>query len=925
MAADATGGKDVFSCPACGQRHRASLSALREGRGSQLRATCSACREAMLVEWRDGAPAVRLAGGEASASRATPVPAGAAAPAVATAASAGGTPAEARAATRAAPPPDASRGPALRAGPTGSAKKPRSARPEGSERLETPEPEVQAEFPPGTRIGRYELAEAIGHGGTGSVYRAFDSTTNRYVALKILAKELRGQKNDRFLREIEVQANLRHPHVMPVFDRGEHDGRPYFTMELLYRPFTLTDVIALARDGTLFKYATLAPLADLRQLVRTVLLPVSDGIYVSNVENGVIHRDLKPDNVLIDSRTLRAYVIDFGICHVIERPGRSFQTTVVAPTTEEAGIVGTPRFLAPEQARGSVHERTDVWGLGAILRTALTGEPPIAAASAITRAELRRRIEALREAEAAARAAGDEGKASLCAEKLARLEDQGVRPLDAIFQDARAGTYVPLPEGTPEALASIVHRAMAVRPTDRYGDARAFAADLQAWLAGAKHAEAVGGLGPSVRRRAAVRSAATLAAILGAGALGFGLGWVLAPRGREAVAQARAAEATSDVRWALARAQAMSAPAVAATRSPRDAALAHDLLKGVVDDAARRLEALGEAPGVEAARAEARAAAARLAPAEVRWSAPGEPRATLFDLVRDVSVETTPGTLSLAPGEYRLVLSDAVRVPLRVPFRLRPEGGAAPAGGGLEDVVLPLAPGDVPEGYALVLGGRVEPRGAPVSAAIPAAQVAPFLLGRTEVRNREYSAWLETIVDEKERAARVPAEGFEPDAREPGHFRSLEGFGDLPVVGVSGDDAAAYLAWRSTREGAVVRLPTEAEWVLAAGGALDGTLLASGSSGDLGDPTVAAALTGSLRSAEPAAGEPAEMSPYGAHRMLGNARELVTALEGDAPYLAKGAAVGDQPVEAAARIVRPVARGARDPRTGFRAVRELPR
>src|SRR5207248_9999154 len=113
------------------------------------------------------------------------------------------------------------------------------------------------------------------------VYRAFDATTNRYVALKVLAQGLSESMRQRFLREIEVQANLRHANLMPVFDRGEHDGRPYFTMELLYRPFTLTEVVERGRDGTLSRYATLRHLEDVERLVRDVLLPVADGIYVA--------------------------------------------------------------------------------------------------------------------------------------------------------------------------------------------------------------------------------------------------------------------------------------------------------------------------------------------------------------------------------------------------------------------------------------------------------------------------------------------------------------------------------------------------------------------------------------------------------------------------------------------------------------------
>jgi hypothetical protein len=164
----------VFECPACAQRHRADLTPLATGKSAAMRTTCAGCRRTLVVEWREGGPLVRVAGEPAAIDSSTPVP-------------------------------ETRRGPRRRRLPEGSAEA------EG-----TPEAqEVPAEFAPGTSIGRYRLEQAIGHGGTGTVYRAFDPTTNRYVALKILAKELKDERRDRFLREIEVQANLRHPHIMP--------------------------------------------------------------------------------------------------------------------------------------------------------------------------------------------------------------------------------------------------------------------------------------------------------------------------------------------------------------------------------------------------------------------------------------------------------------------------------------------------------------------------------------------------------------------------------------------------------------------------------------------------------------------------------------------------------------------------------------
>ena len=158
------------------------------------------------------------------------------------------------------PPPPAKAAEPARARPEAKATEPKregevirsrkdKAREEKGKAAEEADPAIVAEFAQGTVVGRYTLEEAVGQGGTGTVYRAFDPTTNRYVALKFLGKDQSDAMRTRFLREIEVQANLKHPNLMPVFDRGEHEGRPYFTMELLYKPFTLTEIVEMGRDG----------------------------------------------------------------------------------------------------------------------------------------------------------------------------------------------------------------------------------------------------------------------------------------------------------------------------------------------------------------------------------------------------------------------------------------------------------------------------------------------------------------------------------------------------------------------------------------------------------------------------------------------------------------------------------------------------
>jgi formylglycine-generating enzyme required for sulfatase activity len=926
-APTATGARsgDVFYCPVCGQKHRGDLSSLA-GTDKVVRAPCAGCKRPLVIGLRDGAPTVRIATGDGPGvgagamgpldpdrTRETPLPdpststgslfAGVAAP-----------PAPDEPRKEKDRPKDAERARKEKEPAREPAKSRRAEEPKEKEEASPREP-VEGDIPAGTRLGRYVVEEPIGAGGTGTVYRAFDATTNRYVALKMLGLGLSESMRQRFLREIEVQANLRHAHLMPVFDRGEHEGRPYFTMELLYRPFTLTEIVTRARDGTLSRYATLRPFESLEALVRDVVRPACDGIYVANVENGVVHRDLKPDNVLVDSRTLRPYVIDFGICHVLEGRLRT-SSTVLAPTAEEAGIVGTPRFLAPEQARGTVHERTDVWGLGAVLHFAISGEPPIAAAAPITRKELDRRIAALREAETAARAAGDERRAELCAEKLSRLEDEGLRTLDDLFRDAREGVYTPLPASTPSALVAIVAKATAPRTADRYVNARSLAADLEAWLAGSptraaaergsSAAAVVQGAGRAIRRHLTTAVLVAAAAALGV-ALGPSLGL-----GARPVREAPAADARTPVGVLEARVDALAKQG--SRLSPREAATTFDVLS----------------EAVESARAAARGDdAARLAEVAARVSAPhvvvrvagAAAPAAFEDRFRGRTIEAKDGDAALAPGEYTVVVGSGskVRLPLRVPFVVRDRGDSGERAAPVATVDVPIAPDAIPAGMALVVPptGGVEFRGPPfaVTTAIPAT-VAPFLMDREETTNRDYQAFLESVGD-GERKRRVPATGFVPDAARANRFRVGQGLEDVPVVGVSPDDALAYAAWRKTRDRAAVRLPTEAEWCAAAGVAF-GWTLPSGWEQEPRDGDFAPPL-------KPSSKVPERLEPFGILALVGNAREIVSAVRAPmtAEYLAKGAAPGDDPIEAAIRRVRPVAHDAKDPKNGFRCVREI--
>jgi len=919
---------DVFFCPACGQKHRGYLAPARAG--GALRATCIACKKSLSVTWTEGKPNARVIAEAApvAAKPATTVP-GESKPAAVP------NPAAKAPSAPPSPPPPAKAAEPARARPEGKAAEPKregeairsrkdKAREEKGKAAEEADPAIVAEFAQGTVVGRYTLEEAVGQGGTGTVYRAFDPRTNRYVALKFLGKDQSDAMRTRFLREIEVQANLKHPNLMPVFDRGEHEGRPYFTMELLYKPFTLTEIVEMGRDGSLSRYATLRPLEDVRGLVETVFLPICEGLHVANVENGVVHRDLKPDNVLVDSRTLRPYVIDFGICHVLERKTRQSHN-VIAPTTEDAGIVGTPRFLAPEQARGTVHERTDVWGLGAILHFILTGEAPIAAASPITRLELKRRIEALREAEKAARAVGDETKAELCADKLSRLEDEGLRTLDDLFRDARDGVYVPIPASAPTQLAAIARKAMAAKTAERYVNVRSMAADVSAWLAGGHtraQAEQGGSAAAVVQQvgRGLRRHLVTAITGVACVALGILVGPSLFGKGGGVLG---GAGFSGEVAAASFEALEKRADAVARSASGLDigeAGHVHDLLTGDLEAQARAIATVGGSAG-ETLTARAAALGARFAPRFYRVTLPkGVESAVVLDITRGTSADVRTGAdVALPPGDYRLMVGGegGLKIPFLVPFTWR-ESGRDPGKETPRTLVVPMAPGEIPADRALVVpvGETVDHRGPPFAAPSLPATVGPFLMDRYELNSGEYLEFLDALTSDTERKARVPSVGYDADPDRPGRFVVATAARELPVRGISPRDAVAYCAWASKRDGRVVRLPTEAEWAVAAGAQLrqdlPGGVRGSPDEGDFAAPV-------STRSAK-------DRSPYGIVGLLGNVREIVTGVRtaSDAPdhFLVKGGAFGGEPEEAHVRRVRPITKDARDERTGFRCVRE---
>jgi eukaryotic-like serine/threonine-protein kinase len=289
----------------------------------------------------------------------------------------------------------------------------------------TPRPSSEAaskgQLEPGTILAdRFEILQLLGQGGMGAVYKGRDIELERLVALKLIRPELASHPEilRRFKQELILAREVTHRNVIRIFDLGQAQGIKFITMEYVEG----RDLRGLIHDKEKFSTDDAVP----------VVLQIAAALDAAHTA-GVVHRDLKPQNVMVD-KDGRVYVMDFGIARSLETPGM----------TQTGALMGTPEYMSPEQAKGEkVDARSDLFALGIIFYEMLTGISPFKADTAM-------------------------------AMMFKRTQE-------------RATPLTEMNVGVPPVISDIVSKCLEIKPAERYQTAREVINDLEAWKGGAAH------------------------------------------------------------------------------------------------------------------------------------------------------------------------------------------------------------------------------------------------------------------------------------------------------------------------------------------------------------------------------------------------------------------------------------------------------
>jgi serine/threonine-protein kinase len=355
-------------------------------------------------------------------------------------------------------------------------------------------------------FGRYEILDKLGEGAMGVVYRARDNALGRTVALKMLSADLGAEDelHERFSREAEAIGRLNHPSIVTVYDLGESEGHLYMAMELLEGD-DLRQLIERQVD---------VPVAD---RVR-ILAQICDGLGYAHAR-GIVHRDIKPANILVTS-SASAKILDFGLARVANK----------ATITKRGVILGTPDYMAPEQAMGkTIDHRTDLFSAGSVFYEFLTYQKPF--------------------------------KGKTLHAVLYQIISESPDPMLTVNPEL------------PARLAVIVHRMLEKDPAKRYQSLEDVARDLREIHAQMRKAQARTSAGPSDDARGRAREhLAKSRAHLEAGRLGKAVA-----DAREALALDPGSDESAEVLWRTLKRLRGESPAPAPT-SPTSAARVDVLL-----------------------------------------------------------------------------------------------------------------------------------------------------------------------------------------------------------------------------------------------------------------------------------------------------------------------------------------------------------